>query len=141
MDQYQPHLALVHFKEPDTYGHKKDWESYIKSIQETDSLLNELWDYLQQDSHYQNNTTLFLTNDHGRHSDRIATGFKGHGDDCEGCRHINFFAIGPSIKSGLTMNQNRSQVDISATAAAIMGFSMPPNSGKVMEEIFETKNY
>src|SRR5690606_25597010 len=79
---HKPHLALVHFKGPDHWGHLGAWKAYIKSIQETDSLANSLWNFLQQDPEYKDKTTLFLTNDHGRHSDNVATGFVGHGDDC-----------------------------------------------------------
>lgn len=135
-DKYQPNLALVHFRGPDVFGHQGNWKNYIASIQETDLLLKKLWDYLQQDPDYQGCTTLFLTNDHGRHSDHVATDFKGHGDGCKGCRHINFFAIGPDFKQGAIINQKRGQIDIPPTVAHLMGFSMPGTSGAVMSELF-----
>ncbi len=136
---HQPQLVLVHFKGPDKYGHMNDWNGYVRSIQETDSLLNKLWEFVEQDPHYKGKTTLFLTNDHGRHSEKIATGIKGHGDDCEGCRHINFFAIGPTIKKGVVINRRRHQIDLPATAAAFMKITVPATSGEVMEEIFESE--
>lgn len=134
---HQPNLALVHFKGPDKYGHQGNWDKYIHSIQETDSLFLKLWEFLQKDAKYKDSTTLIMTNDHGRHSDHVATGFKGHGDGCEGCRHINFFAIGPDFKQGFVHNQKRGQVDISPTIAELMGFTMPKATGNVMIELFQ----
>ena len=38
---------------------------------------------------YKDKTTLIVSNDHGRHIDSKG-GFQNHGDDCAGCRHIEF---------------------------------------------------
>ena len=40
-----------------------------------------------------NNTTLFVTNDHGQHT----TNFRGHGNNCEGCEHIMLLELGRNI--------------------------------------------
>ena len=80
---------------------------------------------------------MFVTNDHGRHLDSIAGGFSSHGDDCKGCRHINFFACGPDFKQGVIISQKRELIDISATIAELFQFSMPTSKGNVMEELFK----
>jgi len=136
LKQDKPNLMLINFREPDHSGHKNDWKNYLKGIQDTDSLTWEIWKYIQKDSYYKDKTTLFVTNDHGRHLDGIKDGFVNHGDDCEGCRHINLYAFGPDFKENTIVNQRYVQVDISATIAELLGFTMPHGQGKVMESLF-----
>ncbi len=93
MDLHHPKLIIVNFPDVDLAGHSGDSTAYINAIYNADSLVNELWNKIQSDPYYKNNTTLFITNDHGRHT----ADFKGHGDDCEGCRHIMLLALGRNI--------------------------------------------
>ena len=133
----QPNLMLVNFKEPDGAGHAKDWPGYLRGIVETDSLVWEVWKFIQSDPYYKDKTTLFVTNDHGRHPDGWKDGFVSHGDDCDGCRHINLYAFGPDFKKDIIMNKYCVQVDVPATIAELMGFSMPTGSGKVIAPLFK----
>ncbi len=133
----QPNLVLVNFKEPDGAGHANNWPGYIKGIVETDSLVWEVWKFIQSDPYYKDKTSLFITNDHGRHYDGWKDGFVSHGDDCDGCRHINLFAFGPDFKQGVVLDNYCSQVDVPATVAELMGFSMPYNTGKVIRKLFK----
>ncbi|MBX9850967.1 MAG: LTA synthase family protein [Cytophagaceae bacterium] len=132
-----PHMLLVNFKEPDGAGHANDWNKYLKGIVETDSLVWEIWKYIQTDIYYKDKTTLFVTNDHGRHLDGWKDGFVSHGDDCEGCRHINLFAYGPDFKSGIILDKTYAQVDLTATIAELAGLKMPYGQGKVIKELFK----
>jgi hypothetical protein len=131
-----PNLVLVNFREPDYSAHSGIWESYINGIQKTDEYIYQLWEFLQNDSSYKNTTTLFVTSDHGRHLDTVADGFIGHGDGCEGCRHLVFFACGPDFKNKTITNVERGQVDLPVTIAELMGFEMPNTQGEIMTELF-----
>jgi arylsulfatase A-like enzyme len=134
---YKPHLFLIHFRGPDYYGHQNEWDKYLHSIIETDSLAFEIWNYLENDDFYKNNTTLIITNDHGRHLDNIADGFIGHGDNCSGCTHINFFATGPDFKKNMITVTHREQIDILPTVCELMGFTSSGFKRKVMWELFK----
>lgn len=133
---YQPQVVLVNFKEPDVSGHANDWPNYLKGIKKTDSLIWEVWNYIQQDEFYKNKTTLFVTNDHGRHTTGHKDGFVNHGDTCDGCRHINLFAFGPDFKQNKIENGRFIQVDITATIAELLGIEMPYGQGKVIRSLF-----
>jgi phosphopentomutase len=122
LDDFAPRLAMIHFKEPDTYGHGNNWEGYIGSIISTDKYVNDLWQYIQSDPDYADKTTLLITNDHGRHLDGIGSSFVGHGDHCLGCRHISLLALGPDFEKNLIVNSNYDQVDVSSTIATLLGF-------------------
>lgn len=135
LNTYHPNLMLINFKEPDVSGHANNWINYVKGIEDTDRYVGELWNYIRHSSHYKDKTALVVTNDHGRHLDGVADGFKSHGDDCEGCRHINFFAAGPDFKQGYVSDQPREIIDIAATLAKILQVELPYNEGEVMEEL------
>jgi arylsulfatase A-like enzyme len=134
---YKPQLFLIHFRGPDHYGHEGNWENYLQSIVETDSLAYEIWNYLGNDDFYKNKTTFIITNDHGRHLDNIADGFIGHGDNCSGCTHINFFATGPDFKKNMIIVTHREQIDILPTVGELMGFTSSGFKRKVMWELFK----
>ncbi|RYZ16086.1 MAG: sulfatase [Sphingobacteriales bacterium] len=133
---YHPVLTLVHFREPDYSGHAGDWSKYLDGIKTTDSLVWQLWNFLQADPEYRGSTTMMITNDHGRHLDGIADGFKGHGDNCEGCRRIELIILGPDVRKGQEVSNPREQIDISSTIADILHFPLPTGKGKRITEAF-----
>jgi arylsulfatase A-like enzyme len=126
-----PRLVLVNLSEVDWDGHSGIWRYYIDAIQTADSLVWELWQFLQSDSFYKGKTYLFVTNDHGRH-DNAHGGFKNHGDDCEGCRHIMLLALGPKIRPNLTVLGAHSQIDVCPTIGSLIGFDTPFADGKII---------
>jgi len=137
LKKYHPRLAIISFKEPDVSGHAGDSAKYIKGIIDTDNYFKKLYDFFTSDNFYKGNTTIIVTNDHGRHSNGIYNGFISHGDLCNGCKKIEFFAIGPDFKENYICNTAYEQIDISATIAELMGFAMPTSKGKVMKDIFK----
>lgn len=136
LERDQPDVMLVNFKEPDISGHANNWNGYLKGIRDTDSLVWEVWKFIQTDPYYKNSTTLFVTNDHGRHLDGWKDGFVNHGDHCDGCRHINLYAFGPDFKRGKVLSTSYVQADIPTTLAELLGFTMSHSEGKVMNELF-----
>jgi len=134
----KPHLLLVSLHEPDVSGHAKNWAGYLAGIRETDALIGNFWQALRADAALARETTLFITNDHGRHLDGVKDGFVNHGCECDGCRHISLLAAGPDFRSGAVTDVARGQIDIAATIAELMGFALPACQGKVMWELFET---
>lgn len=136
LEKKQPELMLINFREPDYAGHGGSWKEYIKGIRQSDEYIYQIWKYLYSSPHYKDNTTLFVTNDHGRHLDGISVGFVGHGDDCEGCRHINLFACGPDFKKGVITDTPRELIDIPLTIGKLLHFEIPHAQGVVMEELF-----
>ncbi len=129
-------LALINFKQPDAAGHANDSSAYLQGILDTDNYIYQIWQFLQNDEFYKDRTTLIVTNDHGRHTAGHLDGFISHGDNCDGCKHIEFFALGPDLKQNYTCSKEYEQIDIASTVAEIMGFSMPASNGRVMKDIF-----
>jgi hypothetical protein len=132
-----PRLVVINVLGPDFFGHARDWEKYLNGIKDTDQYAWDLWQLLQKDPFYAGKTTLFITNDHGRHVDGLFDGFCSHGDGCPGCRHINCFAAGPDFKKNVILEDKREQIDIPITIAQLLGLSIPGSKGQVMTELFD----
>ncbi|WP_343634378.1 alkaline phosphatase family protein [Fluviicola sp.] len=132
----QPKLMLIAFKDPDYFAHQSDSLRYIDAIQKTDQYVGVIWNYIQNSAFYKDKTTLIITNDHGRHLDWIPGGYTTHGDDCEGCRHIEFLALSPDFKSNVQFSKEYDQVDIPATIKELLHFPMNTGQGEIMLDLF-----
>lgn len=120
LDAHHPKLIIVNFPTVDLTGHSGNWNNYINAITNVDNLIFQLWIKIENDSYYQNNTTLFITNDHGRHT----IDFSGHGDNCIGCQHIMLLAMGRNIPKGKIISELRSQIDIAPTIGDLLSFTI-----------------
>ncbi|REC64020.1 sulfatase [Chryseobacterium pennae] len=137
MKKYSPNIIVINLKDVDSYGHDNKYNEYIQAIKTTDASIKEIWDYIQSLPAYRDKTTLIVSNDHGRHLDSKG-GFKNHGDDCEGCRHIEFFAMGPDFKKNTTISTgNYEQIDIASTMAELLGVPKQYMKGKVIKDAFK----
>lgn len=134
---FHPSMVLINFREPDFSAHSNDSLGYLQGIRDTDSMAMELFEMIMSDPFYKYNTTFIITNDHGRHSPDEG-GFVGHGDNCNGCRHIEFFAVSPDFKKNYISHIKYSMIDITATIAEITGMKMEFGRGKVMWDVLKT---
>ena len=115
-----PKLTLINLPQIDRSGHDKTWDEYVDAIKQADSLVYDFWNFIQKDSVYHNKSTIFITNDHGRHTDN----YKEHGDSCEGCRHIMLLMIGPEIFQDKIDTTYYSQIDIASTSARLLNLML-----------------
>jgi hypothetical protein len=129
MDSSHPRLILANFPETDLRGHAGNWDNYLAAIVNADSLIYQLWTKIQTDDFYKDNTTLFITNDHGRH-DSTSGGFQNHGDDCDGCEHIMCFVLGRYVSPNQVINIPTYQIDIAPTVGTLLGFTTPFANGQ-----------
>jgi hypothetical protein len=131
LDAYAPTFLLIYLAEVDHAGHSGNWTYYTNTIAMADSIVGMLWNYLQNDEDYAGTTTMFVTNDHGRHSHD----WTGHGCGCDGCRTIQLLAIGLDIESGLVSEQSRTLRDITPTIGELLGFTAEDATGTILAEI------
>ncbi len=137
LTQHQPRLMLINFMEPDGFAHAANWPFYLRGIARDDRYVKQLYDFLRKNKAYRKNTTLFITNDHGRHLDGISTGYVDHGDDCEGCRHVSLLALGPDFKKRRTVTDTYTLADVPATAALLLGMPFDQGQGKAIYPLFK----
>jgi hypothetical protein len=136
LENHKPRLVLVCLPDVDLAGHSGVWADYLAAIVGADSLAWKTWEYLESDPFYAGQTYMFVTNDHGRHDDQHG-GFRNHGDDCEGCQHLMFLALGPNIQAGHTSDAPFSQRHVCKTVGEVLGFSTPLADAGEIPDIFE----
>ena len=126
---------MVSFSDTDRQGSYWSIDNYVSALTNADNLVYQLWQHIQAEDYgyTPTNTTLFVTNDHGRHDDAHG-GFTNHGDDCEGCEHIMLFAIGRNVTSGVENSDLHYQIDIAPTVGDLLGFSTPQAIGVSLYE-------
>ena len=124
----KPRLVLVNFPGTDFAAHAGILEEHLAALRTADSLTDQIWKLINDDPFYAGTTTLFVTNDHGRHDDEHG-GFQAHGDSCQGCRHIMLLAVGRLVKAGLVSTTARAQIDIATTVGWLLGFATPYAQG------------
>ncbi len=134
---YHPQFLWVYLADVDHAGHSGDWSAYTSAIKRADSLVYDLWTYLQNDDFYKDNTYLFVTNDHGRHDDQHG-GFRNHGDDCQGCQHIMFLALGPDIYKDYVVDKEYEMQDFAVTVSYALGVNPEYADGRLIDKIFRT---
>lgn len=131
-----PELLLVNLLAVDVYGHANNWDKYLESITQSDLYAAKLWELIQSNPVLRDQTTLLITNDHGRHLDGVRSGFVNHGCWCDGCRHISLLVLGPDTPKGLEVTKEADMLDISQTIAQIMHFEMPTSKGEFLRAAF-----
>lgn len=139
MNEEQPDFMWIYLADVDHAGHSGDWNYYTTTLRRADSIIGVLWNHVQTLPYYKDKTTMIVTNDHGRHDNQHG-GFQNHGCSCEGCRRIQFLAVGPNIKENFTSFQTRFLPDMAVTAAHILGFEMEKATGQVINEILKTSS-
>lgn len=132
--RYRPTFMLLHLGDTDFLGHANDWPGYLASLHLADSLVWRLWNDIQADPVLAGTTTLFVTNDHGRH-DQAHGGFQNHGDACPGCRRIMLVMAGPDTRAGFQSASHYDQRDIARTAGYLLGVPMPLAQGFVFDDM------
>jgi hypothetical protein len=131
LETYHPSFMVLYLTRVDHFGHSGSWSYYTRSIEIADSIVGMLWELLESDSIYAGRTTMFVTNDHGRHTDD----FTGHDCSCTGCRTVQLLAVGPDIHTGLVSTVPRTICDITPTIGELLGFTTEAATGSVMYEL------
>jgi hypothetical protein len=133
LSDLHPHLLMISLLDPDEAAHEGQWDGYRLAIRHDDEIIWDVWQQLQADPFYAGQTTLIVTNDHGRY---CGGGWRDHGGSDECNRHVMFLAVGPEIHPGLVVTQRRTLRDIAPTIGHLLGFDTPLAEGEVMAELF-----
>ncbi|HTJ48821.1 MAG TPA: BamA/TamA family outer membrane protein [Cyclobacteriaceae bacterium] len=118
----KPDVMYISFEETDRYAHNGQYDEYLKAANATDFRLKMLWDWIQSQTDYKDQTTLIITTDHGRgRSGRHS--WTTHGRQVIGSDQIWLAVLGPDTQSTgeiTTVNQ-LFQNQIAATVSSFLG--------------------
>lgn len=98
MKKEHPNLVYISYGETDDFAHDGDYEAYLQSANNTDSLIKEVWEFTQQDDYYRDNTIFLISTDHGRGTEPLET-WKSHGTKIKDSDEVWLVAFGKNINA------------------------------------------
>lgn len=114
-----PRLLFVGYGETDEWAHSGRYDMYLRSAQQMDRFLAELWDTVQRDPRTRDKVTLLVTTDHGR---GWGAEWTDHGETVDGAQYVWSAVIGPDTPPrGVRANTPTQQAQMAATIAALLG--------------------
>lgn len=133
MEEEHPRVMYIAFSGTDHHAHQKHYDLYLDAAHQADSLISNLWTYIQRDEFYKDKTTLFITTDHGR---GLGINWFTHGSH-HGLAHADeiWFAVaGPDTQSTGEQNGTKQfyQNQFAKTMAALLGLNF--DTGNAMGE-------
>jgi hypothetical protein len=131
----RPRVMFISFDETDEHAHGGRYDEYLKSAHQADQMIAELWQWVQSQPEYQDQTTLLITTDHGRGKGRHW--WKTHSLLAPGSRQIWFAVLGPDSPAFGEMKTSvkHFQKQMAKTIAAFLGlnFQQPEPIGEVVQ--------
>jgi hypothetical protein len=116
-----PRVTLIAFDETDQHAHAGRYDEYLKAAHRADEMINELWQWIQSQPGYKDQTTLLITTDHGRGSGK--RNWREHQLVAPGSAQIWFAVIGPDTPAfgEIKFKSRFQQKQIAKTIAAFLG--------------------
>jgi hypothetical protein len=118
----RPRLMMINYQDPD-YVHWGNPQFYTRAIAIIDDGIRQLWEAVQQDEEYRDNTVFLIVPDCGRDNNRfVSVPFQHHFNSK--CAHQIFVvAAGKGIRhSTLPVDKERQQIGVASAVGQIMGF-------------------
>lgn len=120
MKANKPKLVWITFGETDEFAHEGRYDRTLDAVYRSDLMMKALWDFIQNNEHYKNKTTLIITTDHGRGDP--PTNWRHHGTAYPGSDNIWIAVIGPDTPplGEVTIQQQLTLSQIPATISALL---------------------
>jgi len=121
-----PRVLYLDFGDPDDFGHEGKYDMYLDAAHKTDAMLRDLWNYLQQDPFYKNQTTLMIFPDHGR---GIGDEWTSHGSSIARANETYLMVMGPDTPAlgEVKTKEQIYQDQFAQTIAKLLGFDFTAN--------------
>ena len=131
MKKNHPKLVYIAYGETDDFAHDGDYEAYLKSAHNTDTLLKQLWEFTQNDSFYKDQTLFIITTDHGRGATDLKT-WTGHGSKIKDAGSVWLILFGKNVapRSEINDKEQLYSNQIAPTISKMLGLQ---TAGKLLE--------
>ncbi|MEI9917695.1 MAG: alkaline phosphatase family protein [Bacteroidota bacterium] len=120
MKREHPKAVFIGLDETDSYAHAGKYDQYLHAAHRADEIIKRIWNYVQSDPYYRDNTTLIITTDHGRGRgywhDKL--NWRSHGRLAFGSGEVWVAALGPGI-APLGENRTNNKYTLSQVASTI----------------------
>ena len=160
MKHKHPRVLFIGYGEIDDFAHDGEYDQYIMATNRTDRYLGELWQAIQTEPFYKDNTVLLVTVDHGRGETPLETwqhhaskeslsgymeALATYEEGIVGSDAVWMAAIGPGIKNTGMIKTDAECIGsnrIAGTLLKLLGLDpteFNPKAGLPIETMFEAK--
>lgn len=132
----RPRVVFIGFDETDQYAHAGRYDEYLKAAHRADAMIAQLWQWIQSQPDYRDQTTILITTDHGRGNGRH--NWRKHRLLAAGSRHIWFAVMGPDTPAfgEMKIRNTTYQNQVAKTIAAFLG--LPYRNKAPVGEVVQT---
>ncbi len=136
LKRVRPRVTFISLDETDHFAHRGMYDEYLFAAQRADRMIARLWNWLQAQPDYKDQTTLFVTTDHGRGKGK--NNWRKHRLLATGSRHIWFAVIGPDTPAfgEMRVKSKTYQKQVAKTIAAFLG--LPYSNRRPVGEVVQT---
>jgi hypothetical protein len=123
----RPQLLMINYQDPD-YVHWGNRNFYTRAIAVIDEGVREIYNAVQADAEYRDNTVFVVVPDCGRDSNRCMPIPYQHHFNTRSAREVFVIATGPGIvhpRTGTPVDRRAQQCSVAASVGRIMGFPTP----------------
>ncbi len=114
----QPKVLYISYGETDEWAHEGKYKSYLNAARQVDDYIKEIWNYVQSNAFYHNNTVLLITTDHGR---GIGVEWTSHNAKISRSNETWFAILGTSVQAaGVVKSNNYLQEQLAQTIANLL---------------------
>ena len=92
----KPKALYISYGETDEFAHEGHYGRYLNAAHQFDAWLAQIWDFVQKDAQYKDNTIILITTDHGR-GDKVKSGWTSHGQKVLDSHEIWFAMLGKQV--------------------------------------------
>jgi hypothetical protein len=129
-------VIFIGFDETDQHAHAGRYDAYLQAAHRADRMIARLWEWVQSQPDYRDQTTLLITTDHGRGSGK--NNWREHRLLAAGSRHIWFAVIGPDTPAfgEMKIEATTYQSQVAKTIAAFFG--LPYGNKEPVGDVVQT---
>jgi hypothetical protein len=142
MKRNRPKVVYISYGETDDFAHGGKYDAYLKSAQQTDAFIGQIWNWTQTQPEYKGKTSILITTDHGRGTEPLDS-WRSHGTKIAGADQIWFAVIGPDTEAKGEMKGNAQyyQNQVAKTAATLLGvdYSSQKKTGEAVKAMISAK--
>jgi hypothetical protein len=135
LKNHKPRLLFIGFDETDDYAHMDMYDRYLMTAYQSDMVIGELWQWVQSQPEYKDQTTLIITCDHGRGGSKNK-GWRSHGADIQGADQTWIAIIGPDtpVKGEVSVQGQLYSNQIARTITTLLGIkNSNAKAGNIIE--------
>lgn len=113
-------------------AHYDTFSRYVIALKRSDEIIFEIWQMIQNDPFYYNNTYLIVSPDHERDL------YYMHHDEktYDNPSRVWMYIYGPAVKKGVIIKRPVSHIDIFATIAYILKTETNSTQGEILKDCF-----